>query len=166
MAKRSFNTFRRTGTTVPRIQRINYEPAQTFTFGALVVLNSNGNVQECSPDPASVTGVALQPAATGPGFDVSDASKVLVTTGRAAAVSVAIADREEEFSARGVNGATDPVTPLQAHIGQQYGVLKTSDGSWAIDFADQANPIVQITDIFVDKLFFACKFLDSVTTLP
>lgn len=166
MAKRAFNTARRAGTTVPRVQRINYEPGQTYIFGALVVLNANGNVQECAANPPAVTGVAMQPAATGPGFDVADASKTLVYTGRAAATSVAIADAEQEFSARGVNGATDPVTPLQTHIGQQYGVIKTADGSWAINIADQANAVVIVTDINVDRLFFLCKFLPGVISLP
>lgn len=163
---RGFNTARRTGTTVPRIQRINYTAGQAFKFGALVVIDANGSVVECGANPPQITGVALQPAATGPGFDVSDSSKTNVYTGRAAAVSVAIADDEQEFSARGVNGATDPVTPLQTHIGQQYGVIKDANGIWAIDISNQLSPVVQITDIQVDSKYFLCKFVDGVRFIP
>lgn len=164
---RSFNTLRRTGTTVPRVQTIRYEDGQVFKDRALVVLNVNGNVQECGADPAAVTGVALNGVASTPGYNVANDNRVNVRTGVSQEVSVAIADDEQEFSARGVNEVTDPVTPLQAHIGKQYGVKKVVD-DWVIDFADDVNVVVQITDIFPDdgKKFFACKFLEAVQSIP
>lgn len=162
---RGFNVARRTGTTIPRVQRLAYETGQVFKTGALVVLNANGNVIECAADPTSVTGVALQAAGTGPGFDVSDASQTVVTTGRTAEVSVAIADDEQEFSARGINGGTDPVLPLQTHIGEQYGVAKVGN-DWVIDLAEVTVKVVQITDINADNNMFLCKILDSVRTIP
>lgn len=164
---RSFNTGRRTGTTVPRIQEIQYEPGQVFKNNALVVLNSNGNVQECGADPTSVTGVVLNGAGTLPGFDVANSSQTTVYTGRRTKVSVALADREQEFSARGVNGGTDPVIPLQSHIGKQYGVAKVAD-DWVIDISDTTNVVVQITDAIPGdgKNFFLCKFLEAVVTVP
>lgn len=170
MARR-FDTYRRTGTTIPRVQEILYTAGQTFDRNSLVVLDVNGSVVECGANPAFVTGVALNGVGTKPGQDVANATQTLVYTGVETKVSVAIADREQEFSARGVNGATDPVTPLQAHIGQQYGVLKTAGGAWVINIADQVNVVVQITDIAIDttggnKSFFVCKFIAAKTTLP
>lgn len=171
MARR-FNTYRRTGTTVPRVQFSTYDTGQTFTDHALVVITGTGNVSECGANPPTVAGVALNGVGTLPGFDVANATQTLVYTGREAGVSVAVADGEQEFSARGVNGATDPVTPLQAHIGQTYGVLKTAGGDWVINIADQVNAVVQITDIELDTIsgnnnsFFVCKFIPGVRQIP
>lgn len=163
---RGINTARRTGTTVPRIQGILYEPGQTFKAFAVVVLNANGNVQECaSPAPTSITGVSLQGAGTGPGFDVSDASKTAVYTGRFAGVSVAMADRDQEFSIRGVNGGTDPQVPVQADIGHQFGIKKVVD-DWVLDYTETVNVSVYVTDIDTDKNFYYVKFLDGVMTNP
>lgn len=166
--KRSFNTARRTGTTVPRIQAINFEtnPAQSFVAGALLSLNANGNVQEAAQPPVSIVGIALQAASTGPGYDISDASKTQVYTGRQSWISVALADEEEDFSCRGVNGGTDPVVPTQANIGQQYGVGKSADGSWYLDLANQAQPVCQVVDIDVDKSIFFVRFLKNLVTTP
>ncbi len=172
MARR-FDTYRRTGTTVPRIQALLYDIGQTFSDHALVYITGTGNVSECGANPATVAGVALNAIGTQPGFDVANSTLTVVYTGREGRVSVAIADSEQEFNARGVNGATDPVTPLQAHIGQQYGVLKTAGGDWVINIADQVNKVVQITDIQLDankggdnNSFFVCKFIPGVRQIP
>ena len=169
MARR-FNTYRRTGTTIPRIQEIGYTAGQAFGRNSLVVLDVNGTVVECaSPSPPFVTGVALNAVATKPGFDVANSVQTLVYTGRKTAVSVALADREQEFSCRGVNGATDPQIPVQADIGQQFGVLKTAGGDWVLNYADQVNPVVQVTDIQIldaTHSFFIVKFIAERTTLP
>lgn len=162
---RGFNTLRRTGTTVPRVQAMAYATGQTFKRGALVVKNSAGEVVECGADPAAVEGVALQGAGTGIGFDLPNSSTTNVVTGRNQEVSVAIADDEQEFSARGVNGGTDPVLPLLTHIGEQYGVAKVGN-DWVIDFAETTAKVVEITDIFPDGNFFACKVIDSVRGRP
>jgi len=169
---RFFDTYRRTGSTVPRIQAMLYDTGQTFVNNALVYITGTGEVSECGANPATVAGVALNGVGTQPGYDVANSTQTLVYTGREARVSVAIADSEQEFSARGVNGATDPVTPLQAHIGQQYGVLKVGS-DWVINIADQVNVVVQITDIALDankggddNSFFVCKFIPGVRQIP
>jgi hypothetical protein len=167
---RKFNTYRRTGTTVPRVQEILYTTGQSFGRNALVVLDVNGSVVECaSPSPPSVTGVALNAVGTKPGYDLPNASTTTVVTGTRQAVSVALADREQEFSCRGVNGATDPQIPVQSDIGKQFGVLKTAGGDWVLNYADQVNVIVQVTDIVIldaTHSYFVVKFIASMTTLP
>lgn len=162
---RGFNTARRTGTTVPRVQSMAYATGQTFKAGALVVKNSAGEVVECGADPASVEGVALQGAGTGLGYDLPNSSQTVVVTGRSQEVSVAIADDEQEFSGRAVNGGTDPVLPLLTHIGEQYGVAKVGN-DWVIDMAEVTAKVVEITDIDAGTNMFLFKIIDSVRNRP
>lgn len=162
---RGFNVARRTGTTVPRTQSVAVTAAQTFKAGALVLTTAAGTISECGADPTAVRGIALQDAFTGPGYDVSDASKTVVFTGRPGECVVAIADDEQEFSARGVNGGTDPVIPLQTHIDEQYGVVKVGN-DWCIDFTETTTKVVQITDIATEDNSFLCKFIDTVRQVP
>src|SRR5689334_23533044 len=106
--------------TVPQVESMQYATGQTFLKGALVVDNVNGEIIECGADPASILGVALENVDSKPGYGVPNAAQVTVTTGRVQEVSVAIADRQTQFSGRGVNGGTDPVVPLlkigRAHV--------------------------------------------------
>jgi hypothetical protein len=160
---RGFNYARGRNNAAPRVQAIAYATGQTFKAQALVVLNTSGEVVECGADPAAVLGVALQGAGTGMGFDLPNSSVTTVVTGRAQEVSVLIADDSTEFYARGVNGGTDPVLPLQTHIGEQYGVAKVGN-EWVIDFAETTAKVVEITDIVPasDGTFFICKILRTV----
>lgn len=164
---RSFN-YARSAKTVPTIQSIEYKSGATFKKLALVIDDTNGQVDECGADPASVLGVALEGVATKLGFGEPYASQTVFATGREAEVSVCIADRLTEFSARGVNGGTDPVAPLQTNIGEQYGVAKVND-DWVIDLAEITAKVVEITDIVLEADgtgFFICKFLESVLSRP
>jgi hypothetical protein len=160
---RGFNYARGRNNAAPRVQAIAYATGQTCKAQALVVLNTSGEVVECGADPAAVLGVALQGAGTGMGFDLPNSSVTTVVTGRAQEVSVLIADDSTEFYARGVNGGTDPVLPLQTHIGEQYGVAKVGN-EWVIDFAETTAKVVEITDIVPasDGTFFICKILRTV----
>lgn len=165
---RSFNTLRRTGTTVPRIQAMVVKTGETFKPYAVVVTDVDGNLIEVANGAVSILGVALAGAFSGPGYNLPDSNRTnTLIQGALAEVSVAIADREQEFSARGVNGATDPVLPLQTHIGEQYGIIKVSN-DWCIDFANVIDLAVEITDIFPspEGNFFACKFLEAVLVRP
>jgi hypothetical protein len=158
-------TARRTGTTVPRVQSMAYETGQVFKAGALVVKNANGNIVECGADPASVEGVALAGAGTGPGYDLPNSTQTVVVTGRSQEVPVAIADDEQEFMIRGVNGGTDPVLPLQTHIGEQYGTAKVGN-DWVIDFAETTAKVWEITDTVPEKNAFLAKVIDTVRNRP
>ena len=162
---RRFKPVRRTGTTVPRVQEVQYATGQTFLDGALVTQTVNGELPECGADPAAVYGVAGNACGSLPGYDLPNSSVTTVITNRRQKVSVVIADREQEFSGRGVNGGTDPVLPLQTHIGEQYGVAKVGN-DWVIDFAETVAKVVQITDIRPDDNTFLFKFLQSVLVSP
>ena len=80
---------------------------------------------------------------------------------------MAKANRTSRFITRAVNGGTDPVAPLQTHIGEQYGVAKVGD-DWVIDMAETGAKVVEIVDIFPsDGLnLFEVKFIESVLAHP
>jgi hypothetical protein len=167
---RSFNTgtnFK--GNTSPEVRSLPYTTGQTFKKYALVVETTAGEVSEAGADPAAIVGVALQGAGTGLGYGGANSTETTVVTGRAQEVSVAIANRETIFHGRGVNGGTDPVVPLQTHVGEQYGVAKVGD-DWVIDFAETTTKIVQIVDIIPAEGaapgFFLFKFLEARLQRP
>ncbi len=151
--------------TVPHVQSLAYTTGQTFTKGAPVIDVAAGTISECGADPAAVRGVALEAAGSKPGYDVANSAVATVFTGRLQEVSVAIADRTTEFSGRAVNGATDPVVPLQTHIGEEYGIAKVGT-DWVIDMAEVGAKVVQITDIRPEDNAFLFKFLEAVLAQP
>ena len=153
---------------VPQIRRMPVLAAQTFKAGALVILTGAGpgTISECGLDPASITGVALQDAFSGPGYNAAD--NPTVVTGRDIDISVAVANRDTIFSGRAVNGATDPVIPLVTHIGETYGVLKTGAGEWVIDITEVTVMSIIIVDIDLNlgtNLFFF-KFREAFLQQP
>ena len=161
---RRFNVARLpTGT--PNVQSVTYTAAQVFLKGALLVDVAAGTVSECAANPARVFGVALEGANTKPGGTGIANNPSYITGGQYKEVSVAIADRMTVFSCRGVNGGTDPVVPLQTHIGESYGVLK-SGNDWVMDQSNVTNLVVEVVDIDVDQNIFFVKFLQAVLALP
>lgn len=156
----------RNAKTVPQVQSIQYATGQVFLKGALVVDSVNGELVECGADPVSILGVTLEPCGGKPGYGVPNADQVTVTTGRQQEVSVAIADRDTQFSGRAVNGGTDPVVPLQTHIGEKYGVAKVGN-DWVIDMAETVATRIQITDVdLYGNNLFLFKFLEANLARP
>lgn len=160
---RSFNTGRFPIGEAPDVLSVGYTTGQTFKRLALVKLDAAGTVSECGADPAKVYGVALQGAGTGYGYDMGN--NITQIQGAQQEVSVAVANRATVFSCRGVNGGTDPVTPLQTHIGESYGVAKVGD-DWVMDLAETVALVVVVVDIDVDNKVFFVKFLEAVLDLP
>lgn len=150
---------RATGTGVPSVLSGAYTTGQTFKRGALLVYTALGELSETGADPALVAGVALENAASKPGFDAANSPTVV--TGRVQEVSFAKADRTTVFSMRGVNGGTDPVTPAQTNIDELYGVLKVGD-DWVLDIAETVATVFHIVDIDIDNKIFFCKFREAV----
>ena len=155
----------RNAKTVPQVQNLQYSTGQVFKKGALVVDVANGEIVECGADPVSILGVALEDCDSKPGYGVPNAAQVTVTTGRVQEVAVAIANRTQEFSGRGVNGGTDPVIPLLTHIGEKYGVAKVGN-DWVIDFSETVATRLQITDIDINTNLFLFKFLEANLARP
>lgn len=159
---RGFN-IARTPSGTPNVQALRVTAGQTFQKGALVIDTAAGTISECGADPATVLGVAMQGAFTGPGNNNADSPTVI--TGQSVECSVCLADRSAVFSCRGVNGGTDPVTPLQTHIGESYGSAKVGN-DWVLDLAEVAVKQWHIVDIDVDQKVFFVKILEAARSLP
>jgi hypothetical protein len=161
---RGFNYARGRNNAAPRVQSVAYQTGQVFKAGAVLILSAAGEVLEAGADPAAVYGIALQGAGTGMGYDLPNSSVTTVVTGRAQEVSILIANSTDEYYGRGVNGGTDPVIPLQTHIGEQYGIAKVGN-DWVIDLAEVTVKQVEITDIVPGDAgaagFFIFKFLKA-----
>lgn len=165
MAGRSFNIGRLPSGT-PNCINYRYTAAQTFKKGALVVDVAAGTVSECGADPASVLGVAMEDAGSKPGGTGMINAPTQITGGNNNEVVVAIADRSQVFTCRGVNGGTDPVTPAITNIGEEYGVAKDADGMWYLDLAETVAKVCEIVDIDIDNNLFLVKFREAVLALP
>lgn len=161
---RGFNLGRLPSGT-PNIVSYKYTASQTFKKGALVVDVAAGTVSECGADPASVLGVALEAAGSKPGGTGIANSPSYITGGSNNEVSVCIADRSQVFTCRGVNGGTDPSTPAQTNIGEEYGVAKVND-DWVLDLAETTAKVCEIVDIDIDQKLFLVKFREAVLALP
>lgn len=167
MARRGFAPARRTGGTVPRVDDGLYKTGEAIKQGSLVLLDGNGEYTVFGGGTnAIVRGVALEAAGTKKNYGEPNASQTIFATGRRQAVSVAIADTEQEFSARQEDGSGNIVAPLQTHIGESYGVAVDSDGQWFIDRSETTTKIVVITDIVEAQGsqagYVLCKFLPAV----
>lgn len=160
---RRIQNARMIGTGVPSVQSIGYTTGQTFKKGALLLIQATGLVSECGADPAIVSGVALEDAGSKPGWDA--ANSPVQVTGRAQEVSMLVADRHTIYSMRGINGGTDPLTPTQTMIDEQYGVAKVGN-DWVLDQAEVTAKVFEIVDIDIDNKIFFCKFMEAVLSLP
>ena len=149
----------------PNIISVRVTAAQTFKKGALLVDTAAGTVSECGADPARIYGVAQEDAFSKPGGTGIANSPSVITGGQNNECSVAIADRSQVFTCRGVNGGTDPVTPLQTHVGETYGVAKTGN-DWVLDLAEVTVMSCEIVDIDADNFLFFVKFRESFLALP
>lgn len=150
------------GTDVPYIAKGVVLTGQTFKRGALLIIDANGFVKECAANPTAVAGIALADASSAPGYNAANSPTVI--TGQANIVSYGVANMQTVWSMRGVNGGTDPTTPVLADIGDQYGALKDANGIWTLDFSNTTQKVFTIVDIDVDLKIYFCRFIASVPT--
>lgn len=163
---RKFQPARFAGATAPEHQSMAYTAGQVYKKGAVVIFDGvAGTIIEGGADPTPIVGVATEDAASKPGFGVSHDASVVARTGTAAETTVAKATRTVVFSGRMVNGATDPVTPVQADINKVYGILKTGN-DWVVDQADVVNTRVEIVDIDIDNKVVLFKFMEAHLAQP
>jgi hypothetical protein len=160
---RKIQPARMVGPHAPMVLSVGYTTGQTFKKGALLVYVAAGTVSECAADPAAVAGVALEAAASKPGYDAANSPASV--TGRVQEVSMGVADRLTIWSMRGINGGTDPLTPTQTMINENYGVAKVGD-DWVLDQAETGAPVFAVVDIDIENRMFFCKFLEAVLDLP
>lgn len=170
--KYTFTPASRGNNGVPLVNSEKYKTGEAIVVGSLVLFDGNGELTLFGGGTdAVVEGVALEAAGSKLNYGEPFSSQTTgVVAGRAQEISYAKADRETIFTCRGVNGGTDPVTPLQTHIGEQYGVAVSADGSWYLDIAETTTKICQIVGIIPSQGgqigLFKVKFLEAVLQTP
>lgn len=152
------------GQTFWPIVRGRYDSAAVFRTGAILILGADGELEEGGTDPTAIVGVALEPANSSPGYEMGHNPSVI--TWRAQEVSYTTANRSTIFAGRGVNGGTDPVTPTQTQIGENFGLTKDATNTWVIDISDTSNTRVRIVDIDVEQRIYFFKFLEAALGAP
>lgn len=163
---RKFQPARFGGATAAEHQSMVHTTAQTFKKGAVLIFDGvTGRVIEGGADPTPIVGVATEDAASKPGFGVSHDASVVARTGTVEEVTVAKATRSTVFSGRMVNGATDPVTPVQADINKVFGLLKTGN-DWVVDQAETVNTRVEVVDFDTDLKLVLFKFMEAHLAQP
>lgn len=144
---------------VPATRVLRYADGQTFGQGAILIWSA-GSVVVGGSDPTDIVGIALQGAATNPGYDAANSPSVI--TGRNQTVTVCIPNQTTIFAANLTNSSSTLVTPAQADVGVQYGVTAYS-GKWTVDKGNTADRVEVVgfdTSVYGGIVFF--KFLDSV----
>ncbi len=141
------------GGGAPSIQSMTYKTGESIVKGSVLVFDT-GEVALDLTDPSPIVGVALEAAASKPGFEMSHESQVDVRTGRVQEVSVAIANETTIFSA---GGSSDPVA---ANVGVEYD-LAVASGVWTINVASTGATRVVIVDIDTDQNIFFFKFMTT-----
>lgn len=164
---RRFAPARFAGQGAPEVQSMVYDSAQTFLEGAVLIMDSDGEVIEASADPTSaIIGVALEDYDSKPGYDAANSPSTF--TGRVREVSVAKANRSTIFSGRLVDTNEADVAPDQANVGIDYAIVKVSN-DWCVDESDEVNVSVRIVDFDAtdsDNYIVFFRFLDSVLHEP
>jgi hypothetical protein len=127
--------------TVPNVkwQQTVASPSANLVRGAVLAITS-GEVDAAGVNPATIYGVALQDAGTGPGF--KNANNPSVSTGRQRRISVARATPQTVFAGKMTNGSAAYVAPTQADIGASYGITAYGSGAttiWTVDKAKTAS---------------------------
>lgn len=143
---------------VPSILSGAYKTGEAIVNGSLVTIDTDGllNLHAGGTD-VDVAGVALEAAASKPGWDAANSPTVV--TGRVQEVSYAVADQATVFAIRQEDGSGNLVAAAQTHVGETYGVLKTASGEWRIDRSETTTKVFLIVDVDVDEDVTFVKFV-------
>lgn len=163
MAIRPIQFARRSGTGVPLIASGKYKTGEAIVKGSPLALDSNGElILHTGTTAVAVVGIALEAAASRPGYDAANSPTVV--TGRKQEISYIVADAETIFSAQLSADAGATITvPAQTNIGEVYGFVIDAGGSgaWLVDSTETTTDIFQIVDIDIDLKIVFVKFMNS-----
>lgn len=157
---RELRVHRVAGAGVPEIRALQYATSHNSLIKGSICTYTAGEVVNGTANPAEIVGVALQAAASNPGYDMANSPPTI--TGRNQTVSVAIAGPQTTFRGDLTAGSSTVVAPAVSDIGAQYGVTAYS-GKWTVDRSNATDrvEVVGITGTTAsDQVIF--KFLASV----
>ena len=161
--------------TVPSITRGPYDEAETFIKGAVLGVNSDGELVELATGAGvtGVVGVSLEDVDSGLGHNVANDNLVVWRTGVESEVSYVDLTKNphQVFAARLTDGSGNDDTPTKALLKESRGLLLLASGEWTVNNADVTNDVVQIVDIvLVDGAtahgnYVLFRFLSSVLAI-
>lgn len=124
--------------------------ASTYLTGALVLLDANEELIECSADPAVVLGVAEGPAAP------TNNPRPLNAAGLRQG-GVYLADGDTLFAVWG------NTTPTEDNLDQPYGVIKVGN-LWLLDFTETTADVFKVVRIIQQgsDIFTLSRFVPGV----
>lgn len=131
------------------VQEFDVDPASTYLFGALVLLDADEELVECGADPAVVLGVAADPAVMSPGLGETSIKR-----------RVFVADQGTLFAMYASAALS------QDNLDQPYGVVKTSN-VWLVDLAETTADVVRIVRIVQqgNEQYALVRFVQAVRQL-
>jgi hypothetical protein len=142
---------------VPDVLSGKYKTGEAIVQGSLLAIDSNGElIVHTGTTAVDVAGVALEKAASKPGWDAGNSPTVV--TGRVQEVSYAQSDQDTVYSIRQEDGSGNLVAPAQTHISEEYGVLNVS-GEWRLDRSETTTKIFRIVDVDVTEGLTFVKFI-------
>ncbi len=128
-----------------RIEEFTIASGETYTNGAILLLDSGEDVAEVGADPTALLGIALGSAAAGVGNHVDPTLQL-----------VCIAEEMTTFIMSGDND------PVKADINQDYGVVADGDGIWTVDGTETTALVVHVLNIDLLRNLYIIKFLATV----
>lgn len=121
---------------IPKVRVRPVVSGGTWSLGALLLMNANGEYAECGADPALVAAVSEHPV--GPGSGATAPTGRLEFPPNECIGTTVAADRL--FTA-------DYAGTLPVVVGGLFGVVRGGDGLWRVDFAETVNTRVKLVSI-------------------
>jgi hypothetical protein len=146
----------------PEVLSGKYKTGELIVVGTILQLDANGELIVGVADPVDIVGVALQAAASGPGWDAGNSPTVV--TGRVQEISYTVANESTVFVSRADN--TGVLTdPLQTNIGEGYGLMNVA-GEWRIDLTDTTAKRITVVDVELTAKLWYWKFTPAALLIP
>lgn len=142
---------------VPEVLSGKYKTGELIVNGTVMTQDANGELIVAAADPTRIVGVALEAAASKPGYDAANSPTVV--TGRVQEVSYAVANADGVFTARAETAGV-LTAPLQANVGVRYGIVKNGT-EWRIDLSDVAATRLVIVDVDITNGVWFFRWLPS-----
>jgi hypothetical protein len=134
-----------------------YKTGEAIVKGTVLSFDANGELVVGSSTPATlltakICGVALEAAASKPGWDAANSPTQV--TGRKQEVAYAVPNPNTVFQARG------SADPAQTNVGVQY-ELAVSAGEWYVNFSGTTSLMVTVVDVDIPNKIVFFKFLPA-----
>lgn len=151
------------GVSVPAVQSGKYKTGEAIIKGSIVLFDANGELTlHGGGTGALVCGVALEAAASRPGY--SAANNPTVVTGRKQEISYVqpLADTLFWVDMYDSSAGTTAVTAATTHKNERYGIAVDANGNWFLDTSETTTLIFEIVDIDTDLNRALVKFITTV----